>query len=67
MVPFTDTPTWHALLAHRDARATTLESLWKEDPGRGDALTFTCAGICVDFSKQRIDREAVKLLADLAR
>jgi len=68
MVPFTDTPSWHALLAYRDARAaTTLESLWKEDPARGDALTFQCAGIAVDFSKQRIDPHAVRLLAELAR
>jgi len=68
MVPFTDTPSWHALLAYRDARAaTTLEGLWKEDPARGDALTFQCAGIAVDFSKQRIDPHAVRLLAELAR
>jgi len=68
MVPFTETPTWHALLAYRDARAaTTLEGLWKEDPARGDALTFQCAGIAVDFSKQRIDPHAVRLLTELAR
>ena len=31
MSPFTDTPSWHALLAHRDAHASdTLESLWKD-------------------------------------
>ena len=68
MTPFTDTPSWHALLAHRDAHAAeTLESLWKGDPRRGEALTFQCAGIAVDFSKQRITPETVKLLVDLAR
>jgi len=68
MSPLTDTPSWHALLAHREAMAgTTLEALWQRDPERGGALTFECAGIAVDFSKQRVDGETVKLLTALAR
>jgi glucose-6-phosphate isomerase len=68
MSPFTDTPSWHALLAQRDALAPVpLDALWQRDPGRGAALTFHCAGIAVDFSKQRADAETLKLLAALAR
>jgi glucose-6-phosphate isomerase len=68
MSPLTDTPSWHALLAHREAMAgTTLEALWQRDPARGGALTFECAGIAVDFSKQRADAETLKVLTTLAR
>jgi glucose-6-phosphate isomerase len=68
MSPLTDSPAWQALLAHRDALAATpLDALWKGDSGRGDSFTFSCAGIAVDFSKQRIDNETLKLLTALAR
>ena len=68
MVPFTDTPAWHALLAHRDALAPTpLDALWRGDPERGAHFTFQCAGIAVDFSKQRAQTETLKLLVELAR
>jgi glucose-6-phosphate isomerase len=68
MSPLTDTPSWHALLAHREAMAgTTLDALWQRDPARGGALTFECAGIAVDFSKQRADGETLKFLTALAR
>lgn len=68
MSPFTSSPAWRALLAHRDAMAsTTLAQLWESDPGRGAALTIPCAGLAVDFSKQRITAETLGLLAALAR
>ena len=68
MTSFTSSPAWRALLEHRDALAgASLESLWRDDPGRGAALTAGCAGIAVDFSKQRITPETVRLLVALAR
>jgi len=68
MSPLTDTPSWHALLAHREALAATpLDGFWQRDPARGDSLTFMCAGIAVDFSKQRAGAETLALLATLAR
>src|SRR5687767_937509 len=68
MASFTNTPAWQALLAHRDAQASRrISELWEDDPGRGAALTFGCAGIAADFSKQRITAETVSLLAALAR
>ena len=68
MPNFTTSPSWQALLAHRDALAATrLAALWSADPARGAALTFSCAGIAADFSKQRIDAQTLTLLTALAR
>ena len=68
MPTFTSSPAWQALLTHRDALSgRRLAQLWQEDPGRGERLTFDCAGIAVDFSKQRIDTTTIELLVALAR
>jgi glucose-6-phosphate isomerase len=68
MPTFPSSPAWQALVAHRDALAATrLSQMWDADPERGAALTFSCAGIAVDFSKQRIDAHAIALLTALAR
>jgi len=65
---FTDSPAWQALCAHRETLSgRRISELWEEDPGRGPALTFTCAGIAVDFSKQRITPATLALLVTLAR
>ena len=68
MPTFTSTPAWQALLKHRDALAgTSLSRLWKDDSARGNALTFSSAGIAVDFSKQRITTATLEMLVALAR
>ncbi len=68
MPPFSSSPAWQALLAHRDTLATKhLSELWEDDPERGGKLTFSCAGLQVDFSKQRITPETLALLIALAR
>jgi glucose-6-phosphate isomerase len=68
MPPFSSSPAWQALLAHREALAgRRVSELWEDDPGRGPALTFRCAGIEADFSKQRITDETLHLLVALAR
>ena len=68
MPQFATSPAWQALLAHRDAMADKrISELWEDDPGRGPTLTFKCAGIEADFSKQRITPETVSLLVALAR
>jgi glucose-6-phosphate isomerase len=68
MPTFTSSSAWQALLAHRDALSgKRLAQMWADDPGRGAALTFDCAGIAVDFSKQRIDAGTIGLLVALAR
>ena len=68
MTSLLSSPAWRALAAHRDALAgQRVSELWEADGGRGEALTFECAGIAVDFSKQRVTRETIGLLAELAR
>ncbi len=68
MTPFPSSAAWQALLAHRDRLAgTRISQLWEEDRERGPGLTRTCAGLAVDFSKQRLTRETIDLLAALAR
>ncbi|MGZ5035230.1 MAG: glucose-6-phosphate isomerase [Usitatibacter sp.] len=68
MPHFSSSPAWKALVAHRDAIAgKRLSRMWSEDPQRGAALTFPCAGIAVDLSKQRVDAQALALLVALAR
>ncbi len=68
MSSFTATPAWRALLAHRDELAgRRIEQMWRADPARGGALTFACADIAVDLSKQRIEPATVGMLAALAR
>jgi glucose-6-phosphate isomerase len=68
MPSLTSSPAWQALLAHRDAIAgRRIGELWEGDSGRGVALTFHCAGIAADCSKQRATRETLRLLVTLAR
>ena len=68
MPPFSSSPAWKALLAHRDALAgRRISELWEDDPGRGPALTMRCAGLAADFSKQRITAETLALFVALAR
>ncbi len=68
MVSFPTSTAWQSLLAHRDALAgQRIDAMWKADPARGEALTFACAGIAVDFSKQRVARETLAKLVTLAR
>jgi glucose-6-phosphate isomerase len=68
MPSFPTSPAWHALLAHCDALAgRRISEMWEDDPGRGAALTFSCAGITVDFSKQRATAETLARLVALAR
>jgi glucose-6-phosphate isomerase len=68
MPTLTQTPAWRTLLAHRDTLIRQrIGELWKADPQRGEKLTFNCAGIAVDLSKQRITQETLGLFAELAR
>jgi glucose-6-phosphate isomerase len=68
MASLSSSPAWQALLAHRDTLAgKRISDFWDVDAGRGPKLTFGCAGLQVDFSKQRITPETLELLVALAR
>ena len=60
-------PAWASLERHyRTARNVHLRQLFAEDPKRGDRLAIEAAGIYLDYSKNRITDETLKLLLQLA-
>ena len=60
-------PAWRALEVHRDAiAATTLRQLFAADPGRGERMTLTAAGVHLDYSKHRVTDETLGLLVALS-
>ena len=65
--PVTEQPAWKALQAHyRKIRRLHLRKLFADDPGRGERLTLDAVGLCLDYSKNRITDETLKLLFQLA-
>ena len=64
----TSRPSWAALLGHhREIASRTLRSLFADDPDRGHRLTAEAAGLYLDYSKNRITDETLRLLVSLAR
>ena len=58
---------WQALEAHHGAIAGRhLRELFAEDPGRGERLVAEGAGIYLDYSKNRVTDETLRLLVQLA-
>jgi glucose-6-phosphate isomerase len=67
MAPITETPEWRALDAHFESlRDVHLRDLFADDPQRGEELTVELDGVYLDYSKQRITRETLRLLLELA-
>jgi len=65
--PLASRPAWTALKHHADAiRPQQLRELFKNDPARGTRFTAGAAGLFLDYSKNRITDETLKLLFDLA-
>ncbi len=63
----TQRPAWKALEAHyRQVRGLHLRKLFADDPKRGERMTAEAAGIYLDYSKNRITDETIKLLLQLA-
>ena len=65
----TQTQAWQALEAHFAAnKETRLKDLFAQDPQRFDKFSLTFGGdILVDYSKNLITEETLKLLVDLAK
>ncbi|MGZ5106107.1 MAG: glucose-6-phosphate isomerase [Usitatibacter sp.] len=60
-------PAWKALEAHhRKVRDLHLRELFANDPKRGPRLTVEAVGITLDYSKNRVTDETLKLLVQLA-
>ncbi len=63
-----ETPAWGILQAHyKKIKDIHLRQLFWEDSSRADRFTAEGAGLCLDFSKNRIADETVRLLVQLAR
>ncbi len=66
-VPLTSRPAWKALEAHfPQVRDLPLRQLFADDPKRGERLNAEAAGLFLDYSKNRITDETLKLLVRLA-
>jgi len=62
----TERPAWRALEAHcATIREAHLRQLFGEDPGRGERLSAEAAGIYLDYSKNRVTDETMRLLVGL--
>src|SRR5262245_62765246 len=51
---------------YRDIRGLHLRELFADDPTRGERLTAEAEGIYLDYSKNRVTDETLKLLVELA-
>jgi glucose-6-phosphate isomerase len=67
LAPLTRRKAWKALQAHyKKVEGIHLRSLFADDAGRGTRMTAEALGIFLDYSKNRITDETVKLLLELA-
>ena len=67
MLPLRDRPAWKALEAHSQTmRDQHLRGLFAADPGRGERMTAEAAGLFLDYSKNRVTDETLRLLMQLA-
>jgi len=65
--PVTASPAWQALTAHQRALSGThLRTLFADDPGRAQRFSIEAAGLYLDYSKNRITDETLRLLLQLA-
>jgi glucose-6-phosphate isomerase len=63
----TERRAWRALAAHqKKIRGLHLRQLFAADPKRGQRMTAEAVGLFLDYSKNRITNETVKLLLKLA-
>jgi glucose-6-phosphate isomerase len=65
--PLTKRKAWKALQTHcQKARELHLRNLFADDPKRAERMTAEAVGLFLDYSKNRITDETVKLLIQLA-
>jgi len=60
-------PAWQALASHcKQLDALHLRQLFQDDPARGERLALEAVGLYLDYSKNRLTDETLKLLVQLA-
>src|ERR1041385_3835395 len=63
----TERRAWNALVAHHQKiRELHLRKLFADDPKRGERMTVDAVGLYLDYSKNRVTDETLKLLLQLA-
>ena len=66
-IPLRQRPSWKALEQHyAEIAEAHLRQLFADDPGRGERLTAEAAGLYLDYSKNRVTDETMRLLVQLA-
>jgi glucose-6-phosphate isomerase len=66
--PLRSLPSWKALQKHHEKiKVLNLRQIFAEDPQRGERLAVEAAGIYLDYSKNHITDETLRLLVQLAR
>jgi glucose-6-phosphate isomerase len=67
VTPLRERTAWKALERHHAEMAGThLRALFEDDPARGERLSAEAVGIYLDYSKNRISDETIRLLLELA-
>jgi glucose-6-phosphate isomerase len=68
VTPLPERTAWRELKRHHAEMAGQhLRELFAADPGRGERLTMEAAGLYLDYSKNRVTDETMRLLVELAR
>jgi glucose-6-phosphate isomerase len=63
----TELPSWKALQSHYEKIKTAhLRQLFADDPKRGERMALEAEGLYLDYSKNRITDETIRLLLQLA-
>jgi glucose-6-phosphate isomerase len=66
--PLASRAAWKALGAdHQKVRDIHLRQLFADDPNRGERLTLEAVGLFLDYSKNRVTDETLRLLVQLAQ
>ena len=67
IAPLTERKAWRALSTHYEkARTLHLRDLFAGDPTRGERMTAEDVGLFLDYSKNRITSDTLRLLIELA-
>jgi len=65
--PLPERKAWQALKRHHaEVAGQHLRELFAADPGRGERMRAEAAGLYLDYSKNRVTDETMRLLVDLA-
>jgi glucose-6-phosphate isomerase len=67
LAPLTERPAYQALLSHYEQlKSLHLRELFRTDPARGQRMAVEALGFYLDYSKNRLTEETLKLLIELA-